>query len=94
MFIYRILVLAALGTIASYAYLIHERMPLTYGELKSSSKLRGEERRQILDRQAVVRIPETVNVDITNSSLDVDVTNSSLDASSPKCSLPIRVIRF
>jgi hypothetical protein len=47
-----------LGSIATYAYLIYERMPLSYGELKNLSRLHGEERRRVLDRQAVVRVPE------------------------------------
>jgi hypothetical protein len=75
MVIYRILLLSAVGTIATYAYLIHERMPLTYGELRSSSKLTAEERQRILDRQAVVHIPGTVDANVTNYSLNVEVQN-------------------
>jgi hypothetical protein len=75
MVVYRILLLGALGTIAGYAYLIHERMPLSYGELRNSSKLRSDVRRQILDRQAVVHIPDTISVEVDNSPLDVEVQN-------------------
>ena len=73
--IYRILLLALLGTIASNAYLIHEQMPLNYGELRNSTKLSADMRRQISNREAVVYIPNTVSVDVDNTSLDVEVQN-------------------
>jgi hypothetical protein len=64
-----------LGTITSYAHLIHEEMPLNYGELRNSAKLSGDMRRQILNREAALYVPNTVSVDVDNTSLDVEAQN-------------------
>jgi hypothetical protein len=78
--LYRCALLILLGVIAAYSFLIYERMPMTVGEF---AKIKDEhERRDMLaNRTPMIKVPGTVDVNVTNASLDVDadVTNSELD---------------
>jgi hypothetical protein len=70
---YRILLLAALTTIAFYARLIYERMPLTYGDWVQARRANPSERAAALNREVIVKVPDTLTVDVDN---EVQITGS------------------
>jgi len=72
--LYRLLLLGVLSAIAFYTYLIYQRMPMTMGEWVTI-KDRTARRNVIADRMPVVKIPDELDVNVTNESLDVDVGN-------------------
>ena len=67
-----------LAAIAVLLFLIWHRMPPSAGEIAAA---KGANRRALTMKQPVVRavIPDTIDVNVENSSLDVDVSNTPLE---------------
>jgi hypothetical protein len=75
---YHLLKLAGIGTIAVFAVLIYQRMPMTYGEYSSLKANRSALKDAANNRMPVIGIPGTVKVDVTNDPLSVEVQNDTL----------------
>ena len=67
-----------LAAIAVLLFMIWHRMPPSAGEIAAA---KGADRRALLMKQPIVRatIPDTIDVNVTNSSFNVDVSNTPLE---------------
>jgi hypothetical protein len=67
-----------LAIIALILFLIWHRMPPTVAEIAAA---KGADRKALTMKQPVVKavIPDTIDVNVENSSLDVDVGNTPIE---------------
>lgn len=91
--VYHLLKLAGIGTIAVFAVLIYERMPMTYGEYTRLKANRSPLKDTANNRTPVVGIPGTVKVDVTNEPLKVEVEGQPIDVHVDDDPLPVTIER-
>jgi hypothetical protein len=90
---YHLLKLAGIITIAVFAILIYQRMPLTYGEYSSLKGNRTALKDAANNRMAVVGIPGEVKVDVTNDPLEVGLGGQPIDVHVDDDPLPVTIER-
>jgi hypothetical protein len=91
--VYDLLKLAGIGTIAVFAVLIYERMPMTYGEYTRLKANRSAIKDTANNRMPVIGIPGTVKVDVTNDPLEVEVDGQPIDVHIDDDPLPVTIER-
>ncbi len=85
---------ALLAVIAVLLFSIYRNLPPTLGELQKAKD--SETVQRLFERQPLVRIPATVKVEVTNSTLDVAIENPSLDVNvmNPSLYVDIRSLPY
>jgi hypothetical protein len=91
--IYHLLKLIGIGTIAVFAVLIYQRMPLTYGEYSRIKADHSAFKDIATNRLPVVWIPGTVKVDVTNDPLSVELDGQPIDVHVDDDPLPVTIER-
>ena len=91
--IYHLLKLVGIGTIAVFAVLIYQRMPLTYGEYTGLKANRSALKDIANNRMPVVGIPGVVKVDVTNDPLEVELDGQPIDVHVDDDPLPVTIER-